>query len=52
MSNFLSSSYSLDISSLSDVGLVMICGLLFCLINNALNLTEVLQFPEVQFINC
>ena len=52
VSNFLSSSYILDISSLSDVGLVMICGLLFCLINNALNLTEVLQFHEVQFINC
>jgi hypothetical protein len=54
--NFLSSLYILDISSLSDVGLVKtffpICKLLICLINYVLCLTEAFQFHEVPFIIC
>jgi hypothetical protein len=53
--NFLSSLYILDISPLSDLGLVKIfsqsVGLPFCPIDSVLCLTEVLQFYEVPFVN-
>ena len=53
--NFLSSLYILDISPLSDVGLVKIffpiCRLPICLIDYVLCLTEAFQFHEVPFIN-
>jgi hypothetical protein len=52
---FLSSSYILDISSLSDLGLVKIFsqspGGLFCLNETVVCLTEALQFYEFSFIN-
>ena len=50
-SNFLSSLCILDISPLSDVGLVKILsqsvGCHFCLLDSVLSLTENLQFHEV-----
>jgi hypothetical protein len=53
---FLSSLYILDISPLSDVGLVKIfspiCRLPICPIGGVLCLTEAFQFHEVLFINC
>ena len=52
---FLSSLYILDISTLSDLGLVKIVsqsvGGLFCLIDSVFCLTEILQFYEVPFVN-
>jgi hypothetical protein len=54
-STFLSSLYILDISPLSDLGLVKILfqsvGDLFCLIDGVFCLTEALQFYEVPFVN-
>jgi hypothetical protein len=48
MSNFLSSLYILDISPLSDVGMVKFLsqsiGSLFCLIDSVLCLTNLFQF--------
>jgi len=53
--NFLSSVSILDISALSDVGLVKvffpICRMLICLIDYALCLTEAFQFHEFSFIS-
>jgi hypothetical protein len=53
--NFLSSLYILDISPLSDGGLVNIfspiCKLPICLIDYVLCLTEAFQFHEIPFIN-
>jgi hypothetical protein len=55
-SSFLSSLYKLDISSLSDVGLVKIfcksVGRCYCPIESVLCLTEALQFYEVPFVYC
>jgi hypothetical protein len=54
-STFLSSLYILDISPLSDLGLVKIfsqsVGGLFCLIDNVFCLTEALQLYEVLCVN-
>jgi hypothetical protein len=53
-SNFLSSSYILNISLLSDVGLVKIFSnqlVAFLSIDSVLCLTEALQFYEVTFID-
>ena len=54
-SNFLTSLYILNISPLSDVGLVkiffLICWLPFCPIDSVLCLAEVLQFYEVPFVH-
>ena len=54
-SSFLSSLYILDISRLSDLGLVKILSQsvvsLFCLIDSVFCLTEALQFYEVPFVN-
>jgi hypothetical protein len=53
--SFLCSLYILDVSPLSDVGLVKIflpiCSLPICLIGYAFYLTEAFQFHEVSFIN-
>jgi hypothetical protein len=55
MPNFLSSSYILEVSPLSDVGLVKIfpnsVGYHFCPIDSILSLTEAYRFYEVPFIN-
>ena len=52
--NFLSSLHILDISPLSDVGLVKIffpiCWLLSCPFDSVLVITEDLQFHEVSFV--
>ena len=54
-SSFLSSLYILDISPLSDLGLVKILsqsvGGLFVLLTSVFCLTEALQFYEVAFAN-
>ena len=54
-SNFLSSLYILDISPLSDIGLIKlffpIGWLPFCPIDSVHCLTEALQFYEVPFVN-
>jgi len=54
-SNFLSSLHVLDVSPLSDIGLVKIffpiCWLPFCPNDSVLCLTEALQFYEVPFVN-
>ena len=56
MTSFLCSLYILEMSLLSDVGLVKIffpfCRLPFCLGNCVLCFTEAFQFQEVPFINC
>jgi hypothetical protein len=55
-SNFLSSLYILDISSLFDVRLGKIfsqsVGCFFCPIDSVLCLTEALKFYEVPFVYC
>ena len=55
-SSFLSSLYILDISPLSDLGLVKILSQFvvgpFCLIDSVFCPTEALQFYEVPFVNC
>jgi hypothetical protein len=54
-SNFLGSSYILDISPLLDIGLVKIffpiCKLLFCPIDRVLCLVEPFQFHKVPFVS-
>jgi hypothetical protein len=54
--DFLGSLYILDISPLSDIGLVKTfsqsVGLLICPVGRVLCLTETFQFQEVSIINC
>jgi hypothetical protein len=54
-SNFLNSLYILDVSPLSDVGLVKIfsqsVGCRFCPMDGVLCLTEALQFYEIPFVD-
>jgi hypothetical protein len=50
-SSYLSSLYILDISPLSDLGLVKILSQSFYIIDSVFCLTEALRFHEVPFVN-